>query len=885
MPRRGHPCRCCESCNDCDTPPTWLIATLDYPAGSGQTIAAHPQFPAVGWSAVTTTCGVPTADVGIANVKITAAGEGYTAPPLATLTGGGGTYSKTATTIRGGLDSIKVTDSGSGYTSSPTVTISNPGGGGQIEKAVAHAVIQGTVVGVTLQSKGQGFRSPPTITILGGTGAKVEPTMDGYVDSITVTNFGEGYKTPPTVTLSGGGGKSASAAATISSAGTVSGINVINAGSKYSSPPTVKISGGEGKGAEAVANLLFKVDSISLSAGGSGYPLSPDVVVEGGGGGGVSISAQVEGKVAAVEVLDPGLYQLRQQDGQAISPNWPTVTIAGNAKISATCSGGVHAVEVFGSRNYSSIPEVTFSGGGGSKAAALAELTWQRSNHERATTFDNCAAQLSVLPVCFDVSGNKLPSAAERLPSQFFHCVDNHAEGVGWSVQASSAAAYFDTGELGLTRKLIFLQDETVWCLLQRLWFVPGQTPFAGFQLGGNNVRQTFVTLYTKPFFSRVEPDVVYRLRTPQQIAGQNCTLTPTFRHYVDKVGQSFWYLEQLALTFVGQNLFVPPGAAFVTIAADGNTIHEIALVGMTFSRTPPTFALADLPEFVEQPEVHVSASPVGSDGLYQINSVSLTSGGQTSLADGTVELELLAVTGYWLPAATRFVFSGIISGGQLASISVGTAPSVAAPATVASVTLPPDPLFSFPVRVTAGRSLYRTDTTHSEPTVTATCEPQFGGESATLGVQLAQETDLNGRAVWRVQGVSIESGGSGYNNGQPILFEVVAPGIEAAPAVATVFAEDGVLVGAEVQFGGEYFERQITETSDMLPQVSCIGPVSTQAGWQKLERDMISDVYEWFDVNEEFSARYQPRGAGFNFNTLSRTRRCDLPTITLELQ
>lgn len=757
---------------------------------------------------------------------------------------------------------------------------------------MAYARVEGSVVGVTLEAKGDGFVSPPTITVLGGSGAEITPTMRGYVSSITVTKSGDGYTSNPSVTMTGGGGSGASATASVVS-GEVWTIKVTDAGSGYTSAPEVKISGGGGRRAEAVANMLFKVDSVTLAAGGSGYPLNPEIVVEGGGGGGVSLTAQVRGHVAEVQVLDRGLYEVGQVEGQGIFPNWPTVTIPGNVKVSASFSGQVHSAEVLGSSNYSSIPTVSFSGGGGSKAAGSAELTWQRSDHERTAKFDNCSAQLLVLPVCFDVSGTKLPASSQvPLPSEKFFCYANHAEGIGWSVRASSSAQFRDDAlpvravHTTLPGRLFFFEGETVWCRAWRQWFVPGATPLVGATIGANFVRQFAVTYYTRPFFSRVEPDVVYRLLLPDQSGGQNCTLSPTFRQYVDQVGQSFWYLESLAVAAAGVNLFVPPSTTTVSLMADGNGEHVLEQVGMTFTRAAPTFALAHHPDFDPQPEVSVTVVPVGSDGQYQVTNVALASGGQTTLDDGTVQLELLAVTGYWLPGYTKVFMTGTVANGQLSSIAPVSAPAVVGPAAVATVTLPADPFFTNINRVTTGRSLFKTTVSHQAPTVAASCEPQFGGDAAVFSVALEQVTDANGRPVWRVDSVSVESGGSGYNDLQAILFEVIAPGIEAVPAVGVVRAQDGAVVDVEISVGGEYFCRQIAETEEMLPDVSCIGPVSTATEWQRLDRDMLEADFEWFDVNEPFSVTYQPVGGGPGVtNTLSRTRRCDLPTITLELQ
>lgn len=78
------------------------------------------------------------ADYGVASVRITSGGSGYTSAPTVSFTGGGGSgASATASinTVTGQVTAVSVTNSGTGYTSPPTVTFS--GGGGTGAQAVA----------------------------------------------------------------------------------------------------------------------------------------------------------------------------------------------------------------------------------------------------------------------------------------------------------------------------------------------------------------------------------------------------------------------------------------------------------------------------------------------------------------------------------------------------------------------------------------------------------------------------------------------------------------------------------------------------------------------------------------------------------------------------
>jgi len=100
--------------------------TAAYVYGGGATIDTNGFT-----SAVLEPLLAPSGD-GVATIPVTAGGTGYIAPPLVTISGGGGTGATGFATIdaSGAVTGITITNPGTGYTSAPTVTLSGGGGSG-----------------------------------------------------------------------------------------------------------------------------------------------------------------------------------------------------------------------------------------------------------------------------------------------------------------------------------------------------------------------------------------------------------------------------------------------------------------------------------------------------------------------------------------------------------------------------------------------------------------------------------------------------------------------------------------------------------------------------------------------------------------------------------
>ncbi|MFM7109418.1 MAG: autotransporter-associated beta strand repeat-containing protein [Planctomycetaceae bacterium] len=93
--------------------------------GGGVTINTN------GYNSTITPALVAASGTGVSAVAITNAGSGYVAPPLVTITGGGGTGATGFATIANGtISGISIVNPGTGYTSAPTVTLSGGGGSG-----------------------------------------------------------------------------------------------------------------------------------------------------------------------------------------------------------------------------------------------------------------------------------------------------------------------------------------------------------------------------------------------------------------------------------------------------------------------------------------------------------------------------------------------------------------------------------------------------------------------------------------------------------------------------------------------------------------------------------------------------------------------------------
>jgi len=82
----------------------------------------------------------------VTGISITNAGNGYSSPPVVTISGGGGSGATAVASISGSsVSGITITNGGSLYSSAPTVTIAETGWGGSGTRATATATVNAIV--------------------------------------------------------------------------------------------------------------------------------------------------------------------------------------------------------------------------------------------------------------------------------------------------------------------------------------------------------------------------------------------------------------------------------------------------------------------------------------------------------------------------------------------------------------------------------------------------------------------------------------------------------------------------------------------------------------------------------------------------------------------
>ncbi len=140
----------------------------------------------------------------VVGTTITDGGSGYTAAPIITISGGGGTGARAVATVEGGaVTGITILNPGSGYTSTPTLAIASPPFPPRQATGTTE-VFNGFVVGVKIVDGGYGYTTPPSVLVVGGGGAGATATAtvtDGVVTGIILTSTGSGYTSTPTLQI------------------------------------------------------------------------------------------------------------------------------------------------------------------------------------------------------------------------------------------------------------------------------------------------------------------------------------------------------------------------------------------------------------------------------------------------------------------------------------------------------------------------------------------------------------------------------------------------------------------------------------------------------------------------------------------------------------
>lgn len=243
----------------------------------------------------------------ILEFNITASGAYTVVPELTANNVYGGTGSGASFNLDMGLNSIEVSAAGSGYSFPPVVVIS--GGNGQGAYAQTD-VLGGSVIGAIVTSSGRGYTSVPAVSFTMGSGA----TAQAHLVPVPVANLylldgGSGYdpNNPPNVTISGGNGSGATASVVVdqNSPNSVISISLDNAGAGYTTLPGVTIDPPQtGTQATATAGLSSFVSHVTVTNPGSNYVLAPDVQFAYGGATAYSLLEPTG--IGAVRILSQG---------------------------------------------------------------------------------------------------------------------------------------------------------------------------------------------------------------------------------------------------------------------------------------------------------------------------------------------------------------------------------------------------------------------------------------------------------------------------------------------------------------------------------------------------------------------------------------------------
>ena len=194
---------------------------------------------------------------GVESVTVTAAGSGYTAPPVVSFTGG-----RPATPFR------QVAELGS-----QRYRQTIPGGIAQPENVVppsldfpAGAQAYLKVVSIAIGSGGSGYSAGTTLSLSGA-----YPRPGGAQPNTKVPTGGP----PPAVV---GAGTLMVLTPTIVG-GSITGVTIVSAGTKYPHPPTITAVDPMGTGTGAVLTAVMGVESIDVLQPGAGYNAAPTVVL------------------------------------------------------------------------------------------------------------------------------------------------------------------------------------------------------------------------------------------------------------------------------------------------------------------------------------------------------------------------------------------------------------------------------------------------------------------------------------------------------------------------------------------------------------------------------------------------------------------------------
>ncbi len=282
----------------------------------------------------------------------------------------------TAKVVNGFVVGIGITDPGYGYINTPSVILAGGGSG-----ATALATISNSIVtGIAITSPGSGYTNvplvlidaPPTPTAPAREAVASATQVGGFVVGVNVTDGGSGYINVPNVNLVGGGGTGASASAALSNSA-ITAITITNPGHGYTNAPTVVIEPPTHQAVATATEVGGFVVGVTLIDGGGGYVTIPSVQLVGGGGIGATATATVANTaIATISITNPGRGYTNAPSVIIAPPPFPPHAAIVTAQVVNGFVVGLTVVD--GGRGYTEKPTVTFTGGGGTGASAIATV-------------------------------------------------------------------------------------------------------------------------------------------------------------------------------------------------------------------------------------------------------------------------------------------------------------------------------------------------------------------------------------------------------------------------------------------------------------------------------------------------------------------------------
>ena len=314
-----------------------------------------------------------------------------------------------AQVVSGFVVGMSITDPGYGYINAPSVTLVGAGGSG----ATALATISNSVVtGIAITSPGSGYTNvpfvlieiPPTPPAPAREAVAMATQVGGFVVGVNVEDGGSGYIDVPNVNLVGGGGTGASAFAVLSNSA-IAAITITNPGHGYTNVPTVVIEPPPHQAVATATEVGGFVVGVTLTDGGGGYVAIPSVQLVGGGGSGATATATVvDTGIATISITNPGYGYTNAPSVIIAPPPFPTHAAIVTAQVVNGFVVGLTVVD--GGHGYTEKPTVTFIGGGGAGASAVATVNDGRISFisitnpgSGYTTTPTVTVQLGAVPV------------------------------------------------------------------------------------------------------------------------------------------------------------------------------------------------------------------------------------------------------------------------------------------------------------------------------------------------------------------------------------------------------------------------------------------------------------------------------------------------------